>query len=201
MRKLEDLYKEVHPRFYAFFYVKTNNKQIAEDLTQEVFYQAIKRFHTFSYESTLQTWLFAIAKNRLKNYYRRKKYQSQLLQKIPKEQDMPASPEQELLEKEKQKTLIGAIHQLDEVPKEIVMLRIYGELSFKEVAVLVNKSENHTRIIFHRAKLKIQKELTCLSLLFRYENCFLIFFYSNFYMVDCRRYFRLYGKQYSYVCV
>ncbi len=35
--KLEELYKEVYPRIYAFFYVKTVNKQIAEDLTQEVF--------------------------------------------------------------------------------------------------------------------------------------------------------------------
>lgn len=51
------------------------------------------------------------------------------------------------------------IHQLEDLPKEIVTLRIYGELSFKEIATLVNKSENYTRIIFHRAKLKIQKEL------------------------------------------
>lgn len=63
------------------------------------------------------------------------------------------------MEKEKQKTLNEAINQLEDVPKEIVMLRVYGELSFKEIATLVNKSENHTRIIFHRAKLIIQKEL------------------------------------------
>ncbi|PWU67363.1 RNA polymerase sigma factor [Gracilibacillus dipsosauri] len=157
--KLEELYKEVYPRIYAFFYVKTVNKQIAEDLTQEVFYQAIKKFHTFSYESTLDTWLFAIAKNRLRNFYRSKRYQNLLLEKLPKEERNPISPEEQLLEKEKQKTLNEAINQLEDVPKEIVMLRVYGELSFKEIATLVNKSENHTRIIFHRAKLIIQKEL------------------------------------------
>ncbi|MFC4560017.1 RNA polymerase sigma factor [Virgibacillus kekensis] len=157
--ELEELYKEVHPRIYAFFYVKTSNKQIAEDLTQEVFYQAIKKISTFSFESSVETWLFAIAKNRLRNFYRSKKYQDHLLQKLPKEEVAFTSPEEQLLEKEQQKTLIEAIHQLEELPKEIVTLRIYGELSFKEIAALVKKSENYMRIIFHRAKLKIQNEL------------------------------------------
>lgn len=157
--KLEELYKEVYPRIYAFFYVKTSNKQVAEDLVQEVFYQAIKTFHTFSYESSIETWLFAIAKNRLRNFYRSKKYQKYLLEKIPKGESDPTSPEEQLLEKEKQKTLIEAINQLEVLQKEIVTLRVYGELSFKEIAMLVNKSENYTRIIFHRAKLKIQREL------------------------------------------
>jgi RNA polymerase sigma factor (sigma-70 family) len=157
--ELEELYKGVYPRIYAFFYVKTSNKQIAEDLTQEVFYQAIKKFSAFSFESSIETWLFAIAKNRLRNFYRGKKYQDHLLQKLPKEEVEFISPEDQLLVKEQQNTLIEAIHLLEELPKEIVTLRIYGELSFKEIAVLVDKSENYTRIIFHRAKLKIQKEL------------------------------------------
>lgn len=157
--ELEELYKEVYPRIYAFFYVETRNKQVAEDLVQEVFYEAIKKFHTFSYESTLDTWLFAIAKNRLRNFYRSKKYQKLLLEKLPIEETDPTSPEEQLLNKEKQKSLLDAINQLEDVPKEIVKLRMYGELSFKEIAALIKKSENHTRIIFHRAKLKIQIEL------------------------------------------
>lgn len=157
--KLEELYKEVHPRIFAFFYVRTRNQQIAEDLSQEVFYQAIKNFHTFSAKSTIETWLFAIAKNRLRSFYRSKKYQEQLLNIIAEESKHTNSPEEQYLEMEKRTSLIEAIHRLEELPKEIVTLRVYGELSFKEIATLVSKSENHTRIIFHRAKLKIQKEL------------------------------------------
>ncbi|MFD2042694.1 RNA polymerase sigma factor [Ornithinibacillus salinisoli] len=157
--ELGELYKEVHPRIFAFFYIKTSNKQVAEDLTQEVFYQAIKKFHTFSYASTIETWLFAIVKNRLRNFYRSKKYHDQLLEMLPKEELESNYPEEKLLKKEQQISLIESINRLEELSKEIVTLRVYGELSFEEIAELVNKSENYTRIIFHRAKLKIQKEL------------------------------------------
>ncbi|MHA6250443.1 RNA polymerase sigma factor [Oceanobacillus sp. CAU 1775] len=157
--KLEDLYKEVYPRIYAYLYLRVGNQPMAEDLVQEVFYHAIKNFHTFSSNSTIETWLFGIAKNRLRNFYRSKKYQEQLMKMAAEQKQTSESPEDQLMEKEKRKSLLETIHQLEELPKEIVTLRVYGELSLKEIAVLVNKSENHTRIIFHRAKLKIQKEL------------------------------------------
>ena len=83
--ELEELYKEVQPRIYAFFFIKTSSKEIAEDLTQEVFYEALKSMHTFSQQSTIQTWLFSIAKNRLLKHYRSKKYKNQLNELLKKE--------------------------------------------------------------------------------------------------------------------
>lgn len=95
----------------------------------------------------------------MRNFYRKKKYRKQLLEKIRKHDVPEDSPEEQVMEKEEKRTLLDVIQQLEELPKEVVMLRIYGELSFNEISSLVNKSEGHTRIIFHRAKLKIQKEL------------------------------------------
>lgn len=156
---LETLYKKMYPRIVAYFYIKTNNQQMAEDLAQEVFYEAIKKINTFSNKSTIETWIFAIAKNRLRNFYRGKKYQEKLFEKILKEEENVKTPEAVLLEKEKKVSINEAIHRLEELEKDVVTLRIYGELSFKEIAQLVGKSENHVRILFHRAKLKIKKEL------------------------------------------
>lgn len=156
---IDKVYKEAYPRIFAYFFAKTGNRQQAEDLTQEVFYQAIKNFHTFSGHSSVETWLFAIARNCLRNFYRRKKYRELLLKKISPHEVHHGTPEEEVIKKEKKKTLMDAVSQLEDLPKEIVALRVYGELSFKEIAALVNKSESHTRIIFHRAKLKILKEL------------------------------------------
>lgn len=141
--KLEELYKKMYPRIVAYFFIKTNNQQIAEDLAQEVFYQAIKKFHTFSYKSSIETWLFGIAKNRLRNFYRSKKYHENLLEKMPRVEATFETPEKVLLEKEKKMTLIGAIHQLDELAKEVVTLRVYGELPFRDIAQLVGKGESH----------------------------------------------------------
>ncbi|WP_261179433.1 RNA polymerase sigma factor [Anaerobacillus sp. CMMVII] len=70
--ELEQLYKDIQPNIFAFFYVKTLNKEVSEDLTQEVFYQALKNYGTFSGHSNVKTWVFAIAKNVLKKHYRSK---------------------------------------------------------------------------------------------------------------------------------
>ncbi|MED4016626.1 sigma-70 family RNA polymerase sigma factor [Sutcliffiella cohnii] len=156
---INSLYKEMQPKIYAFFYIKTSNKEAAEDLTQEVFFEAIKGGVKFSGESSIQTWLFAIAKNRLKKYYRSNKYKWNLLKKIPRGQHLEASPEQDLLAKESKFQLLEKIEKLDDEPKEVVILRMYGELSFKEIGSLLGISENVARVTFHRAKLKLQKEL------------------------------------------
>ncbi len=155
----EELYKQIQPKIYAFFYVQTRSKEVAEDLTQEVFYQALKGFDTFNKKSTLQTWLFGIAKNRLKNHFRNQSYKKQLIEQLPKEEIERDTPEDRLVKKEDKKSLINAIDILDVLPKEIVSLRIYGELSFREIGILLGKSENFARVTFHRAKMKIQKEL------------------------------------------
>lgn len=60
---------------------------------------------------------------------------------------------------EETKKLLHHIAQLDEQAREIVLLRIYGELSFMEIAALIGKSENYARVTFHRLKLKIQKAM------------------------------------------
>lgn len=67
---------------------------------------------------------------------------------------------EELVEiNEDTKLLLHHISKLDDASREIVLLRIYGELSFADIGVLIGKSENYARVTFHRLKLKIQKLL------------------------------------------
>lgn len=160
MNDLETLYREIQPKIYAFFYLKTSNQAVAEDLTHDVFYEACKGIHTFAGKSTLQTWLYSIAKNILKKYYRSNKYKENLYLKLQKEStDQERSTEDIFLQDEEARHLIQKIQSLDDLPKEIVILRMYGELSFKEIAQLIGKSENYARVTFHRIKLKLQTEM------------------------------------------
>ncbi len=158
--ELEQLYKDIQPNIYAFFYVKTLNREVSEDLTQEVFYQAVKSFGTFQGKSNVKTWIFAIANNVLKKHYRSKRYRNELTEQLHIEPSDIESTEAHVLKKEEKLRIIRLIHNLDERSKEVVMLRIYGELSFKEIGELLEKTENYARITFHRAKLKMQKELS-----------------------------------------
>lgn len=159
MKELEQLYKEIQPKVYAFFYVKTSNKAVAEDLTQDTFYEAIKGYQSFLGKSSIQTWIFSIAKNLLRKYYRSKKYKHSLEQKLTIEKNEQQLMEEMFLLKEETRLLVQMMNELDPLPKEIVMLRIFGELSFIEIGDLVGKSENYTRVHFHRTKLKLQKKM------------------------------------------
>ncbi|MCD8510345.1 MAG: RNA polymerase sigma factor [Bacillus sp. (in: Bacteria)] len=156
---LEEIYATIQPNIYAFFFVKTRNRELSEDLTQEVFYQAIKGFKNFHGDSSIKTWIFAIAKNVLKKHFRLKKYHLQLTEKLQGEGELATSLEEEIIHKEEHHQLLHLLEKLEPLPKEVATLRIYGELSFREIGALLDKSENYARITFHRAKLKMQKEM------------------------------------------
>lgn len=158
MNKLEDEYEEIQPKIYAFFYAKTGNRATSQDLCHDTFYEACKNIASFNGHSTLSTWMFSIANNLLKKYYRKNKYQQSLMQKLAILPEAEIHSIEELTEiNEETKTLLHHISKLDDAAREIVLLRIYGELSFAEIGALIGKSENYARVTFHRLKLKIQK--------------------------------------------
>jgi RNA polymerase sigma-70 factor (ECF subfamily) len=160
MNDLEDLYRSIQPKIFAFFYVKTGNKTIAEDLTHDVFYEALKGSHRFSGGSSIQTWIFSIAKNTLKKFYRSKKYMRQLEERLAGvEEKAEPTIEEYLLLQENSRDLLKRINNLDEKTRDIVTLRIFGELSFKEIGELAGESELYARVAFHRAKLQLKKEM------------------------------------------
>lgn len=160
MKKLEEEYEEIQPKIYAFFYAKTGNRATAQDLCHDTFYEACKSIASFNGQSTLSTWIFSIANNLLKKHYRKNKYQQGLMEKLVAIPEADIQSVEELAEiNEETKKLLHHIAQLDEQAREIVLLRIYGELSFMEIAALIGKSENYARVTFHRLKLKIQKAM------------------------------------------
>lgn len=156
---ISDTYEELQPKIYAFFYIKTNNKEISEDLTQEVFYEALKAYSSFKNKSSIKTWMFAIANNILKKHYRKTRNYNQLNNRLTHNSTSYNNLEDSIIKKDEKVNLIQIINKLESAYREIVILRVYGELSFSEIGEIINKSENYARVYFHRAKLKIQKGL------------------------------------------
>lgn len=159
MDRLEQIYCELQPKLYTFFYIKTSSLATAEDLTQDVFYEASKNIHRYRRDATLSTWLFSIANNLLKKYYRSKKYERALIEQLEtKPIYLPFTTEQLVELKENTERLLVQIEALDPAAKDVVLLRIHGELSFKEIGELIGKSENYVRVLFHRTKIKLQRK-------------------------------------------
>lgn len=163
MDDFSDVYREYFGRVYAFLYKLCRDQSLAEELTQETFFQALRSFHRYNGTCTLFTWLAAIAKKCYFKYLRRSKTMflpdepSLLLESAAGEAELTEGdpgegPEGQLLRKETEHQVQKALQELSERSREVVLLRIYGDLPFKEIAALLGISESSAKVIFFRAK-------------------------------------------------
>lgn len=156
MINIDDIYKEYTDMVYKFLLSLCNDKYTAEELTQETFYRAIKSADRYDGTCKVSTWLCQIAKHLWYQEIdkRKRKNTSMLDDNIVSNK---LNPEEELCLVEEKMQLIKAVHILDEIPKEVVLLRITGAFSFREIGEVFNKNENWARVTFYRAKQKIMK--------------------------------------------
>ena len=158
MDVFEEIYRQNEADVRRFLYRLTGcDSQLAEELTQETFYQAFLSFGRFRGTCQMRTWLCQIAKHVYARYIRNEKRQ-----RVLSEQNMPA-PEQTLPEHLEQKELLCAVRQiianLDEKSRTVAEYRLFSELSYAEIAKLMQMREGTAMVIFSRAKAKIRQQL------------------------------------------
>lgn len=163
MEKFEELYNEYFSRVYSFLYKLCSDPLLAEELTQETFYQAFKSFYRFRGNSEIFTWLAAIAKH---TYYRHLKKNKLGMEAISIDlvADMFCAsefdnPEEVLQKKSVNEAVLNVINKIPQKYKDVVMLRIYAEMPFSQVAAALNISESSAKVIFFRAKKILLEEL------------------------------------------
>ena len=152
---IDKIYKEYFETVYKYLLYLTHNEDLSEELTQETFYRAIRKIDQFKEKSSISTWLIQIAKNLYFDEFKRNKKLEELTDIEYKIYDK--SIEDTIVSNEEKIELKRRINDLDETYKKVVLLRISGELDFKEIGVLLGKSENWARVTFYRAKNKLMK--------------------------------------------
>lgn len=156
----EQLYEENHKKVYGFLYRMCNDTSVAEDLTQETFLQAYVSFHKFRGECKVSTWLVAIGKNVYFKYLKKNKKQldSANLEVVINSYYEGASDPQDIISKENlEETLKDMVNSISKKYKEVVLLRIYGNLSFGEIGNVLHISENSAKVIYYRAKKQLME--------------------------------------------
>lgn len=151
MENLETIYKENYEIVYKYLLSLTGNVDISEELTQETFYKATININKFKKESKLSTWLCKIARNLWIDELKRKNRIRKL-----EENDIIVT-EKVFLEKAERMELYKSIQKLDSLTKDVIYLRIRGDLSFKEIAEIMNTTENWVRVTFYRGKEKLKE--------------------------------------------
>lgn len=148
------LYAEHFAGVYRFLCALCRSHALAEELTQETFYKAMKSYKRFRGDASCYGWLCQIAKNAYFSHLRREKA-------APGPVDQAAFPTGDaldaLLAAERLSTLHQALHQLTEPYKEVFTLRIFAELPYADIARLFQQREGWARVVFYRAKAMLAK--------------------------------------------
>lgn len=153
MNNLEELYKNNYEIVYKYLLAISHNENISEELTQETFYRAMKNIHKFNEKSKISTWLCTIAKNLWIDELK-KENKTKALQ----ENHAVITLDDKILADENKIELFKKIQKLDVEMRDVMYLRISGELNFKEIADIMDKTENWARVTFYRGKEKLKEE-------------------------------------------
>ena len=165
-----EAYGELYDRYirqvYDFVYYKTHHRETAEDLVSRIFMKAMEHISSFDSalkDSSFRRWLYRIAANTVIDHYRVSRQVVDINDVWDLSDDSDIERDADIREKIRQvKEYLG---KLNTEQRDVVVMRIWQGMSHREIAEVLNKSEEGCRVMFHRAITKLRKEIAMLVLL------------------------------------
>ncbi|WP_339799696.1 RNA polymerase sigma factor [Paenibacillus sp. FSL R5-0744] len=154
--ELEGVYDQYFHDVYIFVLSLSRDEKIAEEITQETFFKALKRIDQFRGDCKMSVWLCQIAKN---TYFSYMDGQRRFASLAVQEEEGSINLEQKLIDQTEAMRIHKVLHVLNEPYKEVFMLRLFGELSFDHISQIFGRTESWARVTYHRARLRIQNLL------------------------------------------
>lgn len=173
MTGFEEIYKEYFRDVFLYIKGLTGNEHIAEEITQETFFRAMKSLNDFRGDCDVRVWLCQIAKNQYYMYLRKNNRlestdfsEANAVDEAGSRDWINATAtngskniEQQIVDSETAMRIHKKLHDMPEPYKEVFQLRVFGELSFDQIGDIFGRSANWACVTYHRAKAKIQKEM------------------------------------------
>lgn len=158
MQSMEEIYQQYSNTVYHYLICLSSDAELAEDLTQETFAIAVKEIPKFRGDCKISVWLCQIAKHLwYKELKKNKKRNFVSIEELNEEITDAKMIEEEICQKEEKLHLYKAMQKLDDKSREVMYLRLVGNLSFIEIAEVLGKTPNWARVTFFRAKQKIKE--------------------------------------------
>ncbi|MDP2647966.1 MAG: RNA polymerase sigma factor [Candidatus Yanofskybacteria bacterium] len=163
LEKFSVLYDRHVAALYVFIYSKTHHKETAEDLTSQSFLKALGHINTFdASRGAFRSWIYQIARNTVIDYYRTHRSESDVADAwdIPADGDMARDIDVKTQLTKVQQYLQG----LNQEQRDIVVLRLWHDLSYREIADIMGKSEASCKMSFSRTVRKLKKDIVLVLL-------------------------------------
>ncbi|MFQ9264955.1 MAG: RNA polymerase sigma factor [Clostridia bacterium] len=157
MDNMENIYNKYANSIKHYIFCITKDIGLAEDIMQETFVVAINQINKFRGDCEISVWLFSIAKKIL---YKKTKKNS-IYNMVPIDEFELAdniSIEEDCINKDNKLKLFEALQKLDPNTREVMYLRLTGDLTFKEIGKILNRTESWAKVTFFRGKQKLIKE-------------------------------------------
>ncbi len=156
----EEIYKEYFRDIYRYIRGLSGDEHIAEEITCETFFKAMRHLGKFRGDCDIRVWLCRIAKNTYLSYLKKNKKSEPT--DFSEQEDIPDEKtgiEENAIRDDESERIKQLLHELQEPYKEVFMWRVYGELSFKQIGQLFGKSDNWACVTYHRAKKLIREKM------------------------------------------
>ncbi len=152
----EEIYCKYYISIYRYLFSITKKEDIAEEIAQETFFKAMKNIDKYDSSKKMFTWLCEIAKNTYFSEFRKSKRLREI-NEMDFQMDEESSIIDKIIDTDNKIEILNAVHRLEEPYKELFTLRVYGELTFKQIGEIFHKSEDWARVTYYRSKLKIKE--------------------------------------------
>ena len=153
----DQIYQSYFDPVYRYVLSLSKDPHVAEEITQETFFKAMRSLERFRGDSSVKSWLCAIARNIWISEQRKKK--ARPIDDVEPIADPTLGPEETIMRRDQSMRIYRSLHHLDEPYREVFTLRALGQLSFHDIGELFGKSENWACVIYHRARAKIKQKM------------------------------------------
>ena len=152
---MEELYDRYSGMVKAYLTRLSGSSELAEELTQETFYQAVRSIDRFDGRCSASTWLCGIAKHLYIDAVRRRKPTEPLPEDIPSGEDFA----EKIVRKDQAMIAHRYLHSLEEPYREVFTLRTFCDLSHTQIAELFKKSASWSRVTYYRARQMLREAM------------------------------------------
>ncbi|ABX41297.1 RNA polymerase, sigma-24 subunit, ECF subfamily [Lachnoclostridium phytofermentans ISDg] len=152
---MQRYYKDI----FVYVYRQTQNEELSKDLTQEIFIAMLKSIEGFDAKrASFKTWLYKIASNKIIDSYRSTYYKYvTVVEEIEEGRSSSLSMEDLVVLKEETNDILDIISTLSTSIQQIIRLKIFGEMTFAEIGLLLELSESTVKSKYYAAVKKIKK--------------------------------------------
>ncbi len=157
MTEFEEIYTSYFRDVELYLRAICHDEGLAEELTEQVFFRALKALPTFRGDCDIRTWLCAMGRNCYLSHLRKARPSVDVDEiQIP---DPRKSVEEQVEDRDQAMAIHRILHDLPEPYKEVFSLRIFGQLSFGDIGALFGRTANWACVTYHRACKRIQAEM------------------------------------------